>query len=168
MDERVKRRGFFLIYALWVMLILSLFCVGLAYRTYISAKKTKLLLNRTRAFYLAASGVTLARRVIDQDDSSAVDHIGEEWALLGSGGELSGETGGFAEEISFSFPKREGRLSVKIEDESSRLDINAHARESAAGGSLDESVLRQVFDARGTLGVRTGWGSQDPPGTYPA
>lgn len=98
-------------FALWVFILLSLFCLGLGFRTFIQTRKTKLFLNKKRAFYLAVSGVKIAKEVLAADNS-AVDHLGEDWAKP------------IEKKVSFSSPKKEGILSIEIKDELSRININ--------------------------------------------
>ena len=76
-----KRKGFFLAFALWLFLLLSLFCLGLGFRTFFEIRKTKLLLNRARATDLAIAGVKYARKVLGADEDTSVDHLQEEWAV---------------------------------------------------------------------------------------
>ncbi|MFH1504733.1 MAG: hypothetical protein ABIH08_05050 [Candidatus Omnitrophota bacterium] len=117
-----KKRSFFLMFALWVFVLLSLFCAGLGFRTFIQVKKTKLFLNSRRAFDLAVSGVKIAKQVLEKDFNADadknndngfyVDHLQEEWAQP------------IEKEVEFSSPFKKGKLSVKIEDESGRFNIN--------------------------------------------
>ena len=109
----MKRKGFFLIFALWLFVLLSFFCLGLGFKTFIEIKKTKLFLSKTRAFYLAVSGVKLAKTILEEDEPSA-DYPSEDWALLDE--EVT--------KIIFSSPKGEGQLKVTIQDESSRINMN--------------------------------------------
>lgn len=98
-------------FSLWVFILLSLFCLGIGFRTFIQTRKTKFFLNKKRAFYLAVSGVKIAEEILDADDP-AVDHLGEDWAKP------------IEKRVSFSSPKKEGVLSVEIKDELSRININ--------------------------------------------
>lgn len=118
-----ERRGVFLIFALWLFILLSLFCLGLGFRTYVETRKTKLILNRTRAYYLAVSGVKLAKQVLVKDENKDVDYLGEDWAK-----EIS-------ETVKFSSPQKEGKITVNIKDESSRININL----------ADEDLLTKLF-----------------------
>lgn len=98
--------------------MLSLFCLGLGFRTYIQTRKTKFYLNKQRAFYLAVSGVKIAQQMLEQDmqkDKEAdtyVDHLGEDWSQP------------IEKEVAFSYPGKTGKISVEIEDETSRININ--------------------------------------------
>lgn len=111
-DNRGREKGFFLIFALWFFLALSLFCLGLGFRTLIATQRTKMFLNKTRAFYLAVSGIKLARKVLQEDKDRKTDHRQEDWAKL------------IEEKVLFTSPRKEARFSVMIEDESARLNIN--------------------------------------------
>lgn len=120
-----NRKGVFLVFALWLFTLLSLFCLGLGFRTYVETRKIKLILNRTRAYYLAVSGVKLAREVIKKDKAEGknVDYLGEDWVK-----EIS-------ETVKFSSPQKEGKIIVNIEDESSRINVNF----------ADEGLLTKLF-----------------------
>jgi len=105
------KKSFFLIFSLWLFFLLSLFCLGLGFRTLIAVKKMKLLLNKSRAFYLAVSGIKLAHEVLGEDEATA-DYLEEKWAQP------------LKENMVFFYPAKSGMLSVRIEDESSRININ--------------------------------------------
>ena len=114
-----NKKGSFLILALWLFTLLSIFCLGLGFRTFIATKKTKLLLDSVRAHTLASSGVKLAIKILEEDKEGEenVDHLQEEWAKEKEEKEV------------FLSPKRVGSLTLNIEDEYSRLDINSASQE---------------------------------------
>lgn len=121
-----KRKGFFLVFSLGILIVLSLFCIGLGFRTYIQTRKTKLFLNKQRAFYLAVSGVKTAAQVIYKDIDLDVDHLAEDWAQA------------IEEKVAFTYPQKEGVVSIKIEDELCRLNIN----------TLDRKILAKLLAQR--------------------
>ncbi|MBN3040907.1 MAG: general secretion pathway protein GspK [Candidatus Omnitrophica bacterium] len=124
--KKEGKKAFFLVFALWLMLILSLFCLGLGFRTYISTRKTKLILNNTRSFYLSFSGIKIGRGLLIKDkDDSLSDHLGEDWARSPS----------FESEYRFTSPFSEGSLKVMISDESARININ----------KADPTILKTLF-----------------------
>ena len=118
----MKRNGFFIIFFLWVFILLSLFCFGLGFRTYLEVKKTKLLLNRSRAYFLASSGVRLASVILDKDDT-LIDNLSEDWARL------------VEEKVVFMHPKNKGKILLRIEDESARVNIN----------KIDSIIIGKLF-----------------------
>ncbi|MFQ5681046.1 MAG: general secretion pathway protein GspK [Candidatus Omnitrophota bacterium] len=120
-----KKRGFFLVFALWIFALMSLFCLGLGFRTFVRTKKARLLLNRTRAFYLALSGIRIANEILRADETS-VDHKQEDWAQP------------FEKEERFVSPAGKGRISLSIEDEEARINLNIINRGRAVG------LFRQV------------------------
>jgi type II secretory pathway component PulK len=134
-----RRKGFFLIFSLWLFLLLSVFCLGLGFKSLLEIRKTKLILNRTRALYLAASGVKLAQNIL-HEDSDAVDYLQEAWAQLGSQDQESSP-------ITFSSPKKEAILTVTIEDEASRVNINDLAKEVIGGKEVSDSALKILLEA---------------------
>jgi general secretion pathway protein K len=135
-----KRKGIFLVFALWILVLLSLFCLGMGFRIFIQTRKTRLFINKSRAFYLAVSGVKIARGVLkkDKEESPDVDYLGEDWAKL------------IDEDMEFSSPKREGKLVVKIEDEASRMNINSIAAISdAAERKKAQGFVSSLFEKSG-------------------
>jgi len=110
-----KRKGFFLIFALWVIALLSLFCLGLGFRTYIETRRTKLYFAHKRSYYSALSGIRAACALLEDDDT-APDYLNDAWAKP------------FRQDLIFSQPKAKGAFSVNISDESSRVNINKAPR----------------------------------------
>lgn len=107
-----KRKGVFIIFALWLFALLSLFCLGLGFRTFVEIRKTKLFLDRIRAYQLAVSGINLAEARLQADEDTAVDHEAEDWRKV------------IEREINYTRPVRQGKLLVSITDESSRVNID--------------------------------------------
>lgn len=132
-----ERKSFFLILALWVLTLISLFCLGLGFRTFVQVKKTKLFLNRQRAFNLAVSGVKIAKQVLEEDlnaDKNSgfyVDHLQEEWAKA------------IEKEVEFSSPFKKGNLLVRIEDESGRFNMNNIEDPAAV---MDGKSFKELFE----------------------
>jgi len=118
----MRRNGFFIIFFLWVFILLSIFCFGLGFRTYLEVKKTKLLLNRSRAYFLASSGVRLASVILDKDDTD-IDALFDNWAGL------------VEKKVIFMHPKNEGKILLRIEDESARVNIN----------KMDSTIIGKLF-----------------------
>lgn len=133
----MKRKGVFLIFSLWVFLLLSIFCLGLGFSTYIQVKKTKLFINRSRAFALAVSGVKLARKVLEADEDAGVDHLQEDWSIK------------VKKEINFSFPKESGVVWLTIEDELARININKISAMNKEIDGTSDSILIKLFEAHG-------------------
>jgi type II secretory pathway component PulK len=117
------RKAVFTIFALWLFTLLSLFCIGLGFRTFIEARKTKLFINASRATALAVSGLTIAEEILTQD-SSDIDHRGESWAEP------------IELQETYLTPKAKATLYVVIEDESSRININ----------KVNEPLLKKLFE----------------------
>lgn len=117
-----KRKGFFLIFSLWVIVLLSLFCLGLGFRTYIETQKTKLSLAHLRSYHSAVSGIYAACAVLE-DDNIAADYLNENWARP------------FQQDLFFSQPKAKGFFRVTISDESARFNINKASR----------NILEKIF-----------------------
>lgn len=120
MHKRIKRKGFLLIFSLGIFIILSIFCLGLGFRTSLEIRKVRLFLNKTRSLHLALSGIKLARMILSEDNPK-VDHLNEEWALLAKADKEESDEQG---KVEFSFPRKNGKFTVFIMDESSRINLN--------------------------------------------
>ena len=112
----MKRKGVILIFSFWLFLLLTLFCLGMGFRTFIKVKKTRLFIDRARGQALASSGIALARAVLESDDWR-LDHYGERWPRPI---ELS---------LDYRRPKRQAVLYMRISDESARVNLNSLSRE---------------------------------------
>jgi len=136
------KKSFFLIFALWVLTLISLFCLGLGFHTFVQVKKTKLFLNRQRAFDLAVSGIEIARQVldedlrIDKDNGFYVDHLQESWAQP------------IEKEVEFGSPFKKAKLLVNIEDENSRFNMNKIEDTAAVmDGKSFKELYVEFFDS---------------------
>lgn len=119
----IKRKSMFLIVALWIFSLLSIFCMGIGIKTYLQIQKTKLNLSKQRAFYLAVCGVETAKTVFESDDRE-IDNLLEDWAKVK------------AYSFSFDTPKAEAKLTVSISDEQAKININLD----------NEAVLKRAFE----------------------
>jgi type II secretory pathway component PulK len=130
----MKRKAVFLIFSLWLLVLISLFGLGLGFRTSLQVKKTKLFLNNLRARQLALSGIVLGRTVAG-DFAGEADYFGPDPREI------------FAEEIEYSVPPRPARLTVMISDECTRLNVNEVATRpvlvQAAGELFRQSGLEE-------------------------
>ena len=106
-----NKKASILIFALGVFTILSLFTLSLGMSTYLQVKKTKFFIAKKRGYFLALSGIKLAKYILKQDENN-VDHVKEDWFQE------------IVKELSFSYPGSEAVLTVNIKDESSRININ--------------------------------------------
>jgi len=100
-----------LIFALGVFTVLSLFTLSLGMNTFLEVKKAKFFIAKKRGYFLALSGIKLAKYILREDDND-VDYLQEDWAREA------------VREASFSSPASDAVLEVKIVDESSRININ--------------------------------------------
>ena len=100
-----------MIFALGVFTVLSLFTLSLGMNTFLEVKKTKFFIAKKRGYFLALSGVKLARYILKQDENN-FDYIGEDWSQE------------ITKQLSFNSPVSEAVLTVNITDEASRININ--------------------------------------------
>ena len=119
----MRRKGIFVIFALWLFVLLALFCLGLGFKTFIEIKKAKLFIDKTRAHQLAVSGIALAKTVLT-DDYAELDYWGDDWCQP------------IEQEVDYTVPQNQGKLKVTISDESARVDIN----------NLEQEELKRLFE----------------------
>lgn len=103
-------RGVALVLALAVIALLVSLVVDFSYTMMVDLTLAANLRNEQMAFYVARSGVELARHTLQKDDSS-YDALNEDWALLN-------------EHPGFISDDDEGRFKLTIEDEAAKLPIN--------------------------------------------
>lgn len=127
-----KKKGVFLIFALWLFLLLSLFCLGMAFRVFVLSRKTSLFINSFRARNLAVSGIKLAKEILKKDKGDSlggvIDYLGEDWAKEKT------------EEALYTVPNKTGALTVSIEDESGRINLN---------NAANAANLKKLFEKQG-------------------
>jgi general secretion pathway protein K len=103
-------RGVALVLALAVIALLVSLVVDFSYTMMVDLTLAANLRDGQKAFYVARSGVELAKHLLQQDDP-AFDSLDEDWALL-------------AEHPGFLSAEDEGRFKVTIEDEATKIPIN--------------------------------------------
>ena len=125
-SKPVRRKAVFLVFSLWIFIFLAIFCLSLGFRTFITVRKTKLVLSRVRAQSLAISGVNIAKSILAQNDPAST-YLGQSWGQEAD------------QAIAFKSPAQSGSLQVVIFDEASRLNINTASRQ----------LLQNIFEGRG-------------------
>ncbi|MCD6459242.1 general secretion pathway protein GspK [bacterium] len=76
---RVSERGMIIIMVMWILAILSLFAVGLGYRSSIELRLTSFYLDKTRATYLGQKALYSVFFYIANDQTKKVDAYNEPW-----------------------------------------------------------------------------------------
>ena len=119
------KKGAALIIVLWIILILSLVATGLSFMMRAEVKLTSYRRAREKAFYLAESGIEIARAFLVEDikpeNNQSCDFLAEKWR---SNPERY-------EDVSLG----EGVYRLTVTDEESRLNVN----------TADEESLRKLF-----------------------
>ena len=105
-----KERGVALVLALAVIALLVSLVVDFSYTMMVDLTLAANLRDEQKAFYVARSGVELARHLL-QEDTNEYDGLDEDWALL-------------PEHPGFLSEDDEGRFKVTIEDEAGKFPIN--------------------------------------------
>jgi general secretion pathway protein K len=103
-------RGVALVLALAVIALLVSLVVDFSYTMMVDLSLAANLRDGQKAFYVARSGVELAKHLLQEDDP-AFDSLEEDWALL-------------PEHPGFLAADDEGRFKVTIEDEAAKIPLN--------------------------------------------
>lgn len=108
--NRKRDNGSVFILFLWVLILLSLLALSIAFRARLATKIEGYDRDRFELEYDFLSGVNLARFLIDSDGESRVDFMGDNWY-------------GTPEEFkNMDFAKR---FDLEIADEESKIDLNS-------------------------------------------
>src|SRR4030042_2930144 len=118
-------RGVALVLALAVIALLVSLVVDFSYTMMVDLTLAANLRDGQKAFYVARSGVELAKHLLQEDDP-AFDARDEDWALL-------------PEHPGFLSADDEGRFKVTIEDEAAKIPLN-----KLITGDKDKKVDRVV------------------------
>jgi len=122
------RGGSALIFVLWVIGLLAMLVSSLAFEARIEARMTSYYRNRTKADYLARSGLEIAELVMDKAQGLAGEDVDEEkaatdeWYMyakhLADGGQV------LIEHDLKEAGTGEGRILVKIKPEPAKINVN--------------------------------------------
>ena len=105
-DRNKNERGMVLLIVLLVVALLVTILVEFAFSTLVDLRLAETYRDTTRAHYLAKGGITVGRTIL-QEDGDTNDNLDETWA---QGIE--------------SYPVADGTVSIRIEDEGGKLDLN--------------------------------------------
>lgn len=75
-----SRRGSVLLYVVWLVLLLSVFAVGIGSQAQVSLDLSERLFAQLRAGYLARSALQVAALVLSRDPTPSVDGLTESWS----------------------------------------------------------------------------------------
>lgn len=103
-----NERGIALLMTLLVVALLSVLAIGMQSRSVLALTRAKHSVNALAASYLMRSGVSAAMAFLDKDaKETAIDTLTETWA----------------EDVT-RFPVGDGTVSIHIEDEAARFNVN--------------------------------------------
>jgi len=143
-------RGSIVIVTLWVLAILLLLAVGLAYRVGLELRMARYAQDRLKTFYIAKAGVERAIAFLLKKDANSFDALKEEWSQKESFFKEFHIGEGF---FSVSYPfLEEGREAVRygVEDEESRTPLNqADAAILQRIPGMEEDLLFSIRAWRG-------------------
>lgn len=103
---RNNERGMVLLVVLLVVALLVTILVEFAFSTLVDLRLAETYRDSTRATYLAKGGIRVGR-IILQEDSNSHDNLKETWA-----------------QSLESYPVADGTVSIRIDDQGGRLDLN--------------------------------------------
>jgi general secretion pathway protein K len=103
---RNNERGMVLLIVLLVVALLVTILVEFAFSTLVDLRLAETYRDSTRATYLAKGGIRVGR-IILQEDSNGYDSLNETWA-----------------QSLENYPVAEGDVSIRIDDQGGRLDLN--------------------------------------------
>lgn len=146
----MRRRGSILIVSLWVLAILFLLAVGLAYRVGLELRMTRYGQERLKTFYIAKAGLEQAMTLLKEEDSKEADAFKEPWSEDESLFKESGIGDGFFS-VRYSFQELGGEvIRYGMQDEESRISLNAADREILQRvPGVDEVVALSIRAWRG-------------------
>jgi len=124
-------KGVALVLALAVIALLVSLVVDFSYTMMVDLTLAANLRDEQKAFYVARSGVELARHLLEKDDST-YDALDEDWALL-------------PEHPGFISEDDEGRFKVTIEDEAAKIPINKLIQKDSTGKTIVNEQLERLF-----------------------
>lgn len=138
--KRLRDRGAILVISFWVLTLLSLLAVGLAYRMALELRLADYDVGRLQLFYLAQGGLHRASSILQQDDLET-DSLQDAWAAPTDPGEP----------ISLG----EGSFLLTLSDEYARPNLN----------QVDQEILMRVPEMTESvaLSLRNWRGDQDLP-----
>ena len=135
MKKRPHNQGAILIISLWVLALLSILAVGLAYRLSLELRLADYDLGRLNLFYLAQAGLRQASALLLQDDAE-IDSLRDAWAESSDPDQPT--------------PFGEGTFFLVIEDEFSRPNLNVADSETLLRiPGMEESVVLSLRAWRG-------------------
>lgn len=119
----VNKRGSVLMISLWILTILVVFALGLGQRAIMNMRMAKYQRDSLKASSLAGAGIKRAILEIKKDATPGYDGFYENWC---TGKDASGNT--IFENISISNDS-DGKFSVHVTDEESKININSASKE---------------------------------------
>jgi general secretion pathway protein K len=128
--------GTVLLLVLVVVALLATLLTEFAFSTLVELRLAETFRDSTRAWYLARGGVTVGRRLL-QEDRNSYDALGGPEELWSQG-------------VS-SYPVGDGTVSILIEDLGGRLDINTLV--DATGFNVNVEVRRRFYRLFALLGL---------------
>jgi len=147
-------KGSILIVTLWVLAILFLLAIGLAYRVGLDLHMTRYARDRLKTLYLTKAGIEWATSLLVQDASlNEVDSYQEPWHHDETLFKEKVFGGGFFT-LSYVLPDSEGReIRYGMQDEESRIPLNIAKPEVLAN--------TPGFDASLVISIRAWRGDED-------
>lgn len=145
-----KENGVILIFALWVLVTLSLISLSFAYHRRLELEITEFRCDREKAYYLAQAGVNLALTAL-RTDVNDYDALNEPWHLHPVLGEdiLRGEEEEEEEKTFADEDEETVMVSYSVIDEEGKLNINLVPQDFLDRlPGMDEALVATICDWR--------------------
>lgn len=128
-DRAKSERGLALVATLLVVALLTVIVMEFTYSAQVNYHLARNTLSALQAFYLARSGVNLAQLILTQDArESGIDSLNELWA-----------------QALPALPAGEGRVAVRINDETGKLNLNALRNANGTINRTWREVAERLF-----------------------
>jgi len=128
MKLRTDQNGMVLLMVLVIVALLSSLLVEFAFSTFVDLRLTETYRDSTRAYYLAKGGIRAGRMLL-QDDKNNYDSLDELWS--------QGVT---------NYPVGDGNVSIHIEDQGGKLDLNLIYNKSTLGPNpVNRDRMERLF-----------------------
>ncbi|MBI4354941.1 MAG: type II secretion system minor pseudopilin GspK [Candidatus Omnitrophica bacterium] len=126
MAHQIRSRGSLLIIALWLMVLLNLFALGLGFRASLELKLVEYQVRSLQARGLALAGVQQALAVIDADATPSVDGLADTWSVNPQAFDrVPVGQGTFTVAYALARPEAGGLVFYGLIDEERKLNLNA-------------------------------------------
>lgn len=142
-----KEKGIVLVMVLVVIAIITVLVAEFTFSTHVDIAISKNTLNDIKARYIAKSGVSLVSSIIKTKNLEQLDKVSKFIPFMSVG---NNKKGAWTLSVS-SFPLGDGTVSIKVEDERSKINLNSLVNPKS--NKVDFQVLTALKKLFSLLGV---------------